>query len=229
MERNIPLLVEKLRLSDVFGQLTEPERTKLADLAVRKVLKKGDVICFQGDETRFVLYIDDGELRSVITSPDGREHIVSAWGKGEEFWSHTLLDDKPVPSTLEAIQKGTIIYMWPGETVLDLVLDNRQATRALIRRQTTLIRKRREKIFNLVFNPVASRLARLILDKFDNEENPTLTRDLTLEDMAAMVATSPEVICRTIYQFQDEGYLSVDRTSITLHDHEALEKLVLKD
>jgi len=229
MERNGTFLAELLNKTDVFGQLTETERMKLAALAVRKVLKKGEVICFQGDVSRFVLVIAGGALRSVITSSDGRDHIVYTWRKGEEFWSHTLLDGKPVPSTLEAIQKGTIIYKWEGETALDLVLDNRRATRALIGRQTSLIRKRREKIFNLVFNPVASRLARLILDKFDNEDHPTMSRDLTLEDMAAMIATSPEVICRTIYQFQDEGLLSVDRTSITLHDHDALEKLVLKD
>ena len=44
-----------------------------------------------------------------------------------------------------------------------------------------------------------------------------------------MIATSPEVICRVMYQFQTDGLLRVDRASITLQDQATLEKLVLKD
>jgi len=229
MEKNLNQLVEQLGHTDIFGQLTNMEKIKLAGLAVRKILRKGEEICYQDDESRFVLYIESGSLHSVISSPDGRDHMVSAWGKGEEFWSHTLLDGSPMPSTLKAIKKGTIIYLWVGEPVLDLVLNNHKATRALIHRQTQLIRRRRESIYNLAFNPVASRLAKLILDKFDTGESSTMQRDLTLEDMAAMIATSPEVICRIMYQFQNEGLLKVNRTSITLDDHDALEQLILKD
>lgn len=228
MESNQNRLLEYLKHTEVFGLLTEPERLGLAQLSIRKTLKKGEVICRQGYESRFVLYIASGVLRSVINAPDGREFVVSTWNAGEEFWSHTLLDDEPMPSTLEAI-KPTIVFHWPGETALEFVLRNPAATRALIRRQTQLIRKRRESIYSLAFNPVASRLANLILEKFSAVENPTVQRDLTLEEMAAMVATSPEVICRVMYQFQAEGLLSINRASITLQDRAALENLIIKD
>ncbi|MBN1453773.1 MAG: Crp/Fnr family transcriptional regulator [Anaerolineales bacterium] len=228
MDDTLKRLVEKLSRAEVFSHLTEEERLELAGMALRKSLKKGDVICFQGDDCRFVLYIASGTLRSVIGAPDGREYVVSTWEAGEEFWSHTLLDGEPMPSTLEAIT-ATVIYRWPGEQTLELLLSNHAATRALIRRQTQLIRKRRESIYNLAFNPVASRLAKLVVDKFINAEGPTVQRDLTLEEMASMVATSPEVICRVLYQFQAEGLLKVNRASITLHDRERLEKLIIKD
>jgi CRP/FNR family transcriptional regulator len=229
MKSKVDSIIEQLGNAEVLGKLNEKERFSLSQMATRRSLAKGDVVCFQGDECHFVLYIASGTLRSVITAQDGREHVVSNWEKGEEFWSHTLLDGEPMPSTLEAIKKGTVVYQWPGETVLELLFRNHDATRALIRRQTQLIRRRRESIYNLAFNPVASRLAKLILEKFVNEEGPTVQRDLTLDEMAAMVATSPEVICRIMYQFQAEGLLHVDRASITLNDPAALEKLILKD
>jgi CRP-like cAMP-binding protein len=228
MGNSLNHLIEQLSQAEVFGHLTEEERLELAGMALRKSLKKGDVICFQGDDCRFVLYIESGALRSVIGAPDGREYVVSTWEAGEEFWSHTLLDGDPMPSTLEAI-KATIVYKWPGETALEIILCNHAATRALIRRQTRLIRKRRENIYNLAFNPVASRLAKLVVEKFVNAEGPTVQRDLTLEDMASMVATSPEVICRILYQFQAQGMLRVNRASITLNDRDGLEKLISKD
>lgn len=228
MESNQNRLLAYLNRTEVFRYLTDPERLELAKLSVRQTIKKGEAICRQGDESRFVLYIASGVLRSVINAPDGREFIVSTWDAGEEFWSHTLLDGGPMPSTLEAI-KPTVVFQWPGESALELVVRNHTATRALIRRQTQLIRKRRESIYSLAFNPVASRFAKLILEKFKNEEHPTVQRDLTLEEMAAMVATSPEVICRVMYQFQAEGLLSIDRASITLQDRPALEKLIIQD
>ncbi len=229
MEKKIKYLIGQLGNTEVFGHLTETERHELARIAVRRSLRKGHVLCSQADEYRFVLYIASGTLRSTITAPDGREHIVSTWEAGEEFWSHTLLDGDPMPSTLEATQTGTIIYQWPGETALELLLRNHKATRALLRRQTQLIRKRRENIYSLAFNPVASRFAKLVLEKFINAESATVQRDLTLEEMAAMIATSPEVICRIMYQFQTDGFLSVNRASITLQDQAALEELILKD
>ena len=228
MDNNQRRLPEYLRKTEIFGCLNDAERLELARISVRKDLKKGEIVCDQGYESRFVLYIASGKLRSVINAPDGREFVVSTWSAGEEFWSHTLLDDEPMPSRLEAI-KPTIIFLWSGETAMDVLLRNHIATRALLRRQTQLIRKRRESIYSLAFNPVASRLAKLILEEFNDDANPTIQRDLTLEEMAAMVATSSEVICRVMYQFQAEGLLSINRASITLQDREALEKLIIQD
>lgn len=228
MSDRIPLLAEQLAQAEVLGLLTPEERLALAGAAQRKALKKGDTLCFQGDEKRFVLYIMDGSLRSVIHAPDGREYVVSTWEAGEEFWSHTLFDSEPLPSTLEAVQPS-LVYQWQGETALGFVLRNQAAIRGLLRRQTQLIRKRRVNIYNLAFNPVAGRLAKLVIDKFVNADSPTVQRDLTLEEMASMIATSPEVICRVLYQFQSEGLLKVNRANITLHNREGLEKLIIKD
>lgn len=228
MGKNHKRIVEQLSQTEVFGYLTDVERIELAKLAIQKILKKGDAVFFQGDKYYSVLYIASGALRSIINTPDGREYVVYTWEAGEEFWSHTLLDGDPMPSTLKAFKKTTI-YQWPGETVFELLFRNKVALRALIRRQTQLIRKRRENIYNLAFNPVASRLAKLVVSKFDNVKGQSVQRDLTLEDMASMTATSPEVICRILYQFQDEGFLSVDRATITLRNRAALEKLIIQD
>jgi hypothetical protein len=41
-----------------------------------------------------------------------------------------------------------------------------------------------------------------------------------------MVASSPEVVCRILYQFQDDGFLHVDRATITLRDRQGLENMM---
>ncbi|HWS23597.1 MAG TPA: Crp/Fnr family transcriptional regulator [Anaerolineales bacterium] len=222
-------LFQRIANSEVFGKLDLAIREQLVVNARKRMLKKNEIICFQGDTSKFVLLIHSGGLKSFISAINGREHVISTWDAGEEFWAHTIFDEDPMPSTLQALENKTIIYQWCGIYLYDIILKNTEATKALIRRQTQLIRKRREKIYNLAFNPVASRLAKLILDKYSETNTITVQRDLTLEEMASMVATSPEVVCRTLYQFQSDGLLTINRASFILNDRETMEKMILKD
>lgn len=78
-------IVEGLANAEVFGHFTKKERLELAQLATKRLLHKGDILCFQGDSWTFVLYIASGTLRSVLSAPDGRTYVVYQWKVGEEF------------------------------------------------------------------------------------------------------------------------------------------------
>lgn len=213
-----------LENAEVLGKLTDSQKQALSALAVRRILRRGETIFWQGDHWTDVFLIDSGRLQSVIQSADGKSYVVSQWSAGSEFWGHTLFDGEPMPSTLEAVQ-SSVIFQWDGEAVLRILFENADAVRALLRRKVQLIRKRRETIADLAFQPVTGRLAKLLLEQVPVSEN-SAQRDLTLDQIASRVATSPEVVCRTLYQLQRDGLLQVTRASITLHDRSALERLV---
>ena len=221
-------LVGLLKDDPVFGHLTEEHLKELAGLAMQRSFQTDEVVCLQGDSWPYTFYIVDGSLRSVISAPDGRNFVGSTWGRGDVFWAPTLFDDEPMPSTLEAVT-STSIYLWRGEDALEQVLRNPNAVRALLRRQTQIIRQRRQGIYGLAFNPLASRLAQLLVDRIFISGEPTVQRDLTLGDMAEMLASSPEVVCRLLSQFQSLGAISMTRASITLHDRQALERIISRD
>ena len=217
-------LIHLLEGAEVLGKFTDSQKRQLVSLAIRRPLKRDETLFWQGDDWSNVLLIATGRLRSVIHSLDGKSYVVSTWENGEEFWAHTLFDNEPMPSTLEAVQES-IVYQWDGETVLRILFENPDAIRALLGRQVKLIRKRRETISDLAFQPVTSRLAKLLLEQVPVSET-SAQRDLTLDQIASMVASSPEVVCRTLYQLQRDGLLRVTRASITLHDRSALARLV---
>jgi CRP-like cAMP-binding protein len=220
----MPDLFALLEQTDVLGKFTNAQKQRLASLAIRRVLKRNEALYWQGDLWRNVLLVASGRLRSVIHSLDGRSYVVSTWERGDEFWPHSLFDGESMPSTLEAVQ-DCAIYQWDGETVLQILFDNSDAVRALLGRQIKMIRKRRETISDLAFQPVTGRLAKLLLEQVPASET-SAQRDLTLDQIASRVASSPEVVCRTLYQLQRDGLLQVTRASITLHDRAALERLV---
>ena len=214
-----------LEESKVLGKFTNNQKQQLASLAIRRILKRNESLYQQGELWLNVLLIATGKLQSVINTLDGRSFVVSTWEKRDEFWPHTLFDGNPMPSTLEAVQESKI-YQWDGEAVLRILFDNPQAVRALLGHMVTLVRKRRETISDLAFQPVTSRLAKLLLDQIPATE-PSGQRDLTLPQIASMVASSPEVVCRSLYQLQRVGMLHITRATITLHDRAALERLIM--
>lgn len=220
----MPDLVSLLENTEVMGKFSASQKQRLVSLAIRLVLEKDKPLVWQGDEWKKVLLIASGQLRAVIRSTDGRSYVVSTWQQGDEFWAHGLFDGEATPSTLEAIQES-VIYQWEGDAVLQILFENSEAMRALLGRQTRLIRRRRETIADLAFQPVTGRLAKLLLERVPPSET-SAQRDLTLDQIASMVASSPEVVCRTLYQLQLDGVLQVTRASITLHDRTALERLV---
>ena len=217
-------LVNLLNNADVLGKFSISQRQRLVSLAVRHTLKRGEYLYWQGDLWSNVFFIAAGRMQSVIYSSDGRSFVVSAWEEGSDFWGHSLFDGEPMPSTMEAVQ-DSVIYTWDGEDVLQILFESPDAIRALLRRKTQMIRKRRETISDLAFQPVTGRLAKLLLERVPASE-VSADRDLTLDQIASMVASSPEVVCRTLYQLQKNGLLQVTRASITLHDRDALKRLV---
>ncbi len=87
------------------------------------------------------------------------------------------------------------------------------------------MRNAREIIYGLAFQPVAGRLAGYLLDNLESEDHSSIEREMTLEEIASVLATSAEVVCRLLYQFQTDGILKITRTQISLEDQTALEKL----
>lgn len=217
-------LMAKLDKAEVLGRLSPSQKQKLASLALHRTLKRTETLFWQGDHWPNVLLITSGQFQSVIYAPDGKSFVVSTWNKGEEFWAHSLFDDEPMPSTLEAVQDSSIIQ-WKGEEVLQILFANPDATRGLLGRFVKQIRKRRDTISELAFQPVTARLAKLILERIPVDETHA-NRDLTLDQIASMVASSPEVVCRSLYHLQRAGMLKVTRARIALQDRQALERLV---
>jgi len=58
-------------------------------------------------------------------------------------------------------------------------------------------------------------LATLLLERFSDPDDKTVQRDLTLNAIATRIASSPEVVCRILHQFQSDGVLEAARAAIT--------------
>jgi CRP/FNR family transcriptional regulator len=75
------------------------------------------------------------------------------------------------------------------------------------------------------FQPITGRLARLLLDTFESAGGISVARYLTLDEMAARIGTTREMVCRVLYQFSDQELIEVTRTEFMLLNKADLHKL----
>jgi len=215
---------EWLTQNPVFSKLPPAELEVLGRIAISRQLQKGQILCFQGDIWPYLVFVKSGRLRWTMLSIGGKEHQLFSLDSGEFFWAHSFFDDGPLPASLMIARKSQV-YLFKRDDILPVLYRNPDALFEITRVLTRIMRQAREIIYGLAFQPLAGRLANFIISSLDDPENPSLERDMTLEDIATVCATSSEVVCRLLYQFQNDGLLKITRTSITVNDQKTLKRL----
>jgi len=216
----------KLRLSqtEVFNKLSEPDLVRISTLVIPRRRKPGEFLCHQGNVWPNVIFIDSGKLQWAMLSTGGSEHVLFTLKPDDTFWAHSIFDDNPMPASLMATQDSNI-FIWPRNVILPILYRNPEAMWEITGMLTKTMRKARDIIYGLAFQPVAGRLAALLLPRFENKTDNSIARDLTLAEIATRIASSPEVVCRLLQQFQADGLLEITRASLTLHNYDALENI----
>lgn len=214
----------KFHQVEIFCNLPEHERNNLLKEAIQRKYRRGEYPVHQEEVWPYVVYVTSGQLRWSILSATGKEHVLFYIEPYEVFWAHSIFDDEPMPGYLFCT-KNTEVLLWEKETILRSLRRYPDTMWEVTRILTRIMRQAREIIYSLAFKPVAGRLASILLQQYKYTERPSLERNLTLNDLAATVAATPEVVCRLLYQFQEDGILEVTRASIHINDMEALKNI----
>ena len=220
-------LAVRLAKVDIFNKLPEVERAHLARLAGHHGLRTGEHLCYQGEMWPYLLYVASGEIRWMLLAESGREFVFFSLEPGTIFWGHTIFDEQPMPASLIAA-KPSEVYLWTQEVIQPVLQRNPEAMWDMGKTLVRIMRKNRKVVYGLAFQQAIGRLAKLLLSRFDEKGDESVERDLTLSEIANMVASSSEAVCRLLHKLQGNGVLKITRTSITLEDREALEQLVGK-
>lgn len=217
-------LEELLSQAPVFSALGPAERSEAAQSAVMRQYDKGEVIVTNGQIWPQGLLIASGTLRMVKGSASGRVLAAATLSAGQVFLGHSLFDNRPVPASLEAETPATC-YLWDAATLSRLLRPNPTALWEVAVNLVQLMRRASDVIDTLAFQPLSRRLARLLLEAYGTGDHEPAPRTLTLEDMAARLGTTREVVCRLLYKLSDEDLIDITRTEFAFTDKARLKEL----
>lgn len=221
-------LSDLLRTHPVFSALDAAEAARLADWAIPKTYQPGEVVTLAGDLWPYLFLVAEGSILALKESSEGRSLIVTEIGEGEVFWGLAFFEaEMSNPVTLQC-RDAARLYLWRREDIQPLLLASGHLTWELARAMVRRMLRASEVIEGLAFQPIAGRLARLLLEQIPPGQQ-SMPRALTLDDLAARLGTSREVVCRTLYRFADKSLISVTRTEFILTDRDGLTRLLEGD
>ncbi len=217
--------IELLAGNSLFGCFNPRDRDTLAERAIFRDYGKGELVTCLGDVWPNLFLVEAGSVNLLRESGEGRSLIVASLGLGEIFWGLAFFyPDAPSVVTIQAREESRLL-LWPRDFLLPFLLENGQAAWELCRLLVKRMGRASEILGELAFQPVAGRVARLLLTYFKDADRDRLKRDLTLDEMAARAGTTREMVCRALYDFADKGLIDITRTEFRLVDKARLVQL----
>ena len=205
----------------LFSGLSQDEIQRFAELTREKAYPKGSVILFEDDPGDSLFVVRDGRVKVVLVGEDGREVILGMLSVGEHFGELSLIDDQPRSAHVIAMEDSTVLVL-RREDFRRRVEASPSVAWALLSELSRRLRVADGKIGGLVLLDVPGRIARLLLDFAHAGESNTLEKPLTHQTIAQMIGASRETVSRAMRDFQDEGWITVERRRITLANSDAL-------
>ncbi len=215
-----------LHIHPVFASMGTEDLNLFVKLGTSRKLQKGEVLALQGDVWPYLFFVAEGELDAVKGSREGRNLLVTTFGKGELFWGLAFFQENaPLLATMEA-NRPSSIFLWSRQRIEPIFIEHGRMSWELCHVMIQRMQRASAIVDDLAFQPVAGRLAHLLLDHFDTAGEQAVERSLTLDDMATRIGTTREMVCRVLYRFADKKLINVTRTEFVLTDRDGLSRLV---
>jgi CRP/FNR family cyclic AMP-dependent transcriptional regulator len=215
--------VDFLATVPLFNGLDRIELERFAEVTREKSYPKGSVILFEDDPGDSLFVVRDGRVKVVLIGEDGREVILGVLGVGEYFGELSLIDDRPRSAHVIAMEDSNLLVL-RREDFRKRVESSPSVAWSLLTELSRRLRRADDKIGGLVLLDVPGRIARLLLDLAEESGTNAIEKTLTHQTIAQMIGASRETVSRAMKDFQDAGWITVERRRIALADRAALEQ-----
>src|SRR5215208_1683885 len=192
----------------VFEALRPEDLARVADVAVPRSFRGGEVVFREADDSDTCYVVRSGHARAVREHADGRQITLATFGPGDIFGELAMFDDERRSATVEAVDALDVLGI-PG-------VDMRAANERLARQS-----------FQTVQSRVAAVLAQLVEQaraEGAGERDVLLTA--TQAELAQLAGSSRESASRFLAVLERAGVISQGRGRLTVHDPAALDGYV---
>lgn len=213
------------RQAELFGCLSGGDLAYLEQRKISRQYRAGEWVVHYREVWPFLFAVDRGEITALKESSEGRSLILTSIKPGEVFWGLAFFnEDVPMWVGLCA-HEDSEISLWRREDVLPLLLKNGEFTWGLACMLVHRMERASDIVEELAFQPVTGRLANLLLDHYGDNPEGFVARDLTLDEMAAYIGTTREMVCRQLYRLANQGLIQINRTEYKIVNFEGLQRL----
>ena len=222
MSVSLDRIADFLSTVPLFRELDRSALRGFAELTREQRFARNAMILTEGDAGDALFVVRSGEVKVVLAGDDGREVILTVLGVGAHFGELSLIDGRPRSAHVVATQPASLLILRRSDFRRQVEQNPRVAWGLLVELARRL-RQADGTIGSLVLLDVSGRVAKVLLEHAPAGEPATLTRHLTHQTIAQMIGASRETVSRAMADFQEKGWIAVQRRVVTILDRGALE------
>jgi CRP/FNR family transcriptional regulator len=169
--------------------------------------------------TDSVYLVTSGRVQLYRTGRDGRRLAVATLGSGSMFGETSLLGGEAPEMHAVSLEPCTT-WILPGKTALEMSTTDARFGFGLVQALGQRVRETEDRLEQMAYSTVASRLAALLLELESDE--PYHVVYATHRELADMLGTWRETISKTLQEFRRRGWVTSGRGRLVLLDREGL-------
>lgn len=137
------------------------------------------------------------------------------------------MKNEPYDETAAALEDAEI-YMITKDEFLAIIYKNTEISKKVISLLSNDVIETQKKLIQFAYDSVRKRIADALValfNKYNNNNEATLTLNIGREDIANMVGTATETVTRVLTDFRQEKLIDVSGTAIIILNIDKLKKV----
>jgi CRP/FNR family transcriptional regulator, cyclic AMP receptor protein len=191
--------------------------------------QKNQIVFSQGEIADAVFYIQQGNIRLIVLSEQGKEAVVAILGPGH-FFGEGCLNGHPLRIATARAVDECVITRLEKATMLATIHKEPEFSEIFMAYLLTRNGRIEEDLIDQLFNSSEKRLARLLLllANFGKEGKPEpIVGKFSQETLAEMIGTTRSRVSNFMNKFRDLGFIRYSGSTIEVHG--ALLSVLLND
>ena len=209
-----------LNIIPLFRNLSVAQLASVGAKSAPATFEKGSIILQAGDVADSFFVIKSGQVKIYITdeADPHREVILKTLGPGDFFGELPLLDQEPRSANVAALDRCHVQVLTYA-AFQRAIEDSPDIAGRVMQTLAGRLRHADRRIDSLALTDINTRISRTLLElAIMSNGKRVVGAPFTQKDLASMVGASREMVNRTLQDLQSDGYINVQRKSITILD-----------
>ena len=227
MEKDKLWYLKKFNLFETMGM---EEMESISQMVAENQITKKQPVYMEGDPSENLYFLKKGRVKITRIDESGKEFTLTLMEPGEIFGEMGMFDDAPRETTAVALEDSLICTMRRGD--FEKLMENKPELSFKLNKLMGLrLRRIENRIQELLFRDVPSRLASLILRLLDQHsremrDGVRINIKLSQQEIANLIGATREMTSSVINSFKKDGLISIESKYIYILDKKELEKFV---
>jgi CRP/FNR family cyclic AMP-dependent transcriptional regulator len=215
-----------------FGHFSKEDVGALRALAILENVGRGEEVFRRGAEAARLYWVEQGQVRVVVTSRAGRDLVIRQFGPGEVFGEIALFAGTPRTATVVAPEPATVASV-DARDLRSLLEERPRMALRLLAVFADRLRLTTDALEDSYFLTMRARLAKTLLSLAEEIGEATAEGTLIPEPvsqslLARIVYATREEVNRELRRWEQKGWLRRKDNLFEIIDEESVAALLWK-